>query len=174
MAWPASVHRRDPVSEPFDGSARRLLERAYAQRGVWVTVRLKDPTVRERTHWLAVEGINVDGPDNPSVEGGTGLDAKTRWARAMVRSVCYVNKKEFGGRGRPRFEVGRHIPASPQFDPRNPAAGGFPPSRQFRVQIPRGGRAASQAVARKPAGDRIFLDDGSHGPRSARRDLQDW
>lgn len=172
MAWPASVHRRDPVSEAFDDTARRLLERAYRQRGQWITVRLKDPTMRQRTRWAA-EGINVDGPDNPSVRGGRGLDAKTRWARALVRSLNYVNKHETQGAPL-RFEVGRHIPASPQFDPRYPERGGFPPSRQFRFQVARGGSAAMRAVQRKPDSERIWTDDGGRGERFSRRELRDW
>lgn len=173
MAWPDSVHKRDPLSEAFDGTARRLLDRAYRQRGQWVQVRLKDPTVRERTMWVA-QGINPDGPDNPSVRGGRGLDAKTRWARALIRSINYVNTHE-AYQGAPlRFEVGRHIPASPQFDPRYPERGGFPPSRQFRLQVAPGGRAAMRAVARKPDSERIWTDDGQPAARFSRNELRDW
>ena len=159
-----SVAKRDPVSIAFDSQAARLLERAYAQRGEWVSVRLVDPSVRQRTRFVRL-GINVDGPD-PVPAGG--LNARTRWARGMVRSLHYQHKH--GRRsGALEIEVGRHIPASPQFNPARPQDGGLPPSRQFRVRIRRGGQVALRAVQRLPDSRRIYDDEGQPAGRHA-----DW
>jgi hypothetical protein len=166
---------RDPVSVTFDAAAVRLLDRAYATRGKWVMIWLPDPTIRQRSRWLA-EGINVGGPDNPTVHGGTGLDAKTRWARAFVRSLNY-QKKHAGRSGALRVEVGRHVPASPQFDPAHPERGGFPPRRRIRVQIASAGRAKEAAVTRLPDGDRWAVGPQGQrrrGPRWADPSLRDW
>lgn len=171
-------YSRDPVSVAFDNTAAALLQRAYGQRGQWVTVRLKDPTMRQRTRW-AEQGINVDGPDNPSSTGGQGLDAKSRWARGLVRSLYYWHKHGHG-RGALQVEVGRHIPASPQFDPRYPERGGFPPSRQVRIRIAAGGQAARRAANRLPDSRRIVVGDLTageeleRGPRWADPERRDW
>ena len=162
----------DPVSVAFETTAARLLERAYAQRGSWVSVRLTDPTIRQRTQWAAV-GIDVDGPDNPSSRSGRGLDAKTRWARGLVRALYRLHKHS-GRSGSLQVEVGRRIPASPQFDPRYPERGGFPPSRQFRVRIARGGQVALRAVQRLPDSRRTFDDDGQPAARWSDPALRDW
>src|SRR5215469_1747402 len=80
----------DPVSVAFYPAARRLLERAYAQRRTWVDVWLPDPTIRQRTRW-AGEGIaDLTGPD-PVPRGG-GVNAQTRWARAFIRALYYQHK----------------------------------------------------------------------------------
>lgn len=181
--------RRDPVSETFDAAARRLLSRAYARPGEWVQVWLPDPGMRQRTRW-AEYGIVVAGPDNPSVPGrGGGVDARTRWGRAFVRSVYYQHKWFSPARGgswrterRPsprntgglRIEVGRHVAASPQFDPANPGAGGLPPRRRVRVQLAAGGRAKDRAVARLSDRDRIWTDDGRPARRFSDPSLRDW
>lgn len=156
------------MSVVFERAAERLLDRAYAKRGEWVSVRLTDPTIRDRTRWAA-EGINVGDPDPV-----TGNMAKTRWARALVRALYRAKLADRRG-GALKFEVGRHIPASPQFDPRNPRAGGFPPSRQFRVKIDRGGRTALRAVQRLPDSRRIYDDRGQPAGRWGGGDrFRDW
>ena len=164
-----SVAKRDPVSVAFDPAASRLLERAYARRGEWISVRLTDPTIRQRTRFLA-EGIDVGGPD--PVPGG-GVNARTRWGRGMVRSLYYL-QKHGGKSGALEIEVGRHIPASPQFDPAHPEAGGFPPSRQLRLRIRRGGQVALRAVQRLPDAKRIYDDDGQPAGRYAEWSWRDW
>jgi len=165
----------DPVSVDFETAAERLLTRAYAKRGEWISVRLADPSIRQATRW-ANAGIVVTGPD--TVPGGK---AKTRWARALIRALYRVHKQS--GSGSLRVEVGRKIPASPQFDPRNPGAGGFPPSRQFRLQIARGGSVAMRAVRRLPDSQRIYLpanatgtEGGKYepGPRWSNPADRDW
>lgn len=171
---------RDPVSVSFDSSARRLLLKAYASPGTWQEVWLPDPTIRERTRWLA-EGIRVDGPD-PLPAGG-GVNARTRWARGFIRAMYYQHKwfsptrgsKDWRSERRSaprstgglRVEVGRHVAASPQFDPRNPRAGGFPARRKVRVQLAAGGAAKTRAVARLSNSDRIYTEGGDPAARWA-------
>ena len=183
-------YERDPLSQLLDGGARRLLERAYAQPGTWVGTRLADPGLRART-FAAARGINPDGPDQPSARGGrtARTDARTRWARAFVRAVYYQHRWYSGGGQRPwrgerrttprdtgglRFEVGRRVPASPQYDPANPAAGGFPAWRAVRIRLEAGARAKERAVARLPDSQRIYTDDGAEGARWSDPDLRDW
>lgn len=166
---------RDPVSMLFDAPARRLLERAYRQPNTWVGTRLADPGIRARTYAVA-RGIDVDAPDRGGTATGGrsgGLNARTRWARAFVRAVYYQHKQS--GHTRPiRVEVGRHIPASPQFDPRDPGAGGFPAGRAVRVWYGAGGKARERAVKRLADRDRIFTDDGRQGRRWADPAKRDW
>jgi hypothetical protein len=161
----------DPVSVAFEAQARRLLERAYRQRGEWVSVRLADPSIRQRTRFI---GIDLLGPDNATAVGGKGLDAKTRWARGLIRALYRLHKNEYGRRGALRVEVGRHIPAPPQFDPRDPRAEGLPPARQFRLMIDRGGSVAMRAVRRQPDRDRIYDDEGRPTLRWADAAKRDW
>jgi hypothetical protein len=76
-----------------------------------------------------------------------------------------------------RVEVGRHVPASPQFDPANPHLGGLPPRRRVRVQIAAGGRAKDAAVNRLSNSDRWATGPkGSRkaGPRWSDPSLRDW
>jgi hypothetical protein len=170
--------KRDPVSVTFDASARRLLARAYDARGTWVQAWLPDPGLRERTRWMEA-GITVDGPD--PMGGGGGLNARTRWARAFVRSLHYQARWYAPARsGLPlrgvkrtapssaplRVEVGRHIPASP--------GGGLPARRRVRVMIASGGRARDAAVARLPDADRIYTPAGAPAARWADPARRDW
>jgi hypothetical protein len=181
---------RDPVSISFDAAARKLLNRAYAARGQWVSAWLPDPTIRQRTRWTEI-GINVGGPDNPStrVRQG-GLDARTRWGRAYVRALNYQWKwyspskpgaswradrrtvaRSTGGL---RVEVGRHVAPSPQFNPADPRAGGLPGRRRVRVMIAAGGQAKLRAVHRLADRDRIWTDAGQPAGRFSDPSLRDW
>jgi hypothetical protein len=178
---------RDPVSEAFDSAARRLLDRAYASRGQWIAVWLPDPTIRQRTRYLG-QGINVDGPD-PLPAGG-GVNARSRWARGFVRAVYYQHRNyspmraETGWKQRRsprssgglRVEVGRHVAASPQFDPSHPERGGFPARRRVRVQLAAGGKAKDAAVARTAFKDRTWVGDHEPGGRYAGAEMgyRDW
>lgn len=181
---------RDPISVLFDTPARRLLERAYAApRGTWVSTRLADPGIRARTYAVSL-GIDLDGPDNPSATGGRSpkTNARSRWGRAFIRALHYQHKwyspyrASMGWQRRraPReagaleWQVGRHIPASPQFDPANPRAGGFPAGRAVRVRMRPGGKAKLRAVQAKPDSDRIYLDSGEAGARHSDPSLRDW
>jgi len=175
---------RDPVSVPFDAAARRLLARAYASPGTWVSVWLPDPSMRQRTA-MASAGVRSDltGPD--PVPAGGGLNARTRWARGFVRAVYYQHKWYSPARGDAGFrtskrtaarntgglrvEIGRHVAASPQWDPARPGAGGFPPRRRVRVQLARGGAAKDAAVNRLATADRSFV-----GPKGSRMPGPRW
>jgi hypothetical protein len=161
----------------FQTAASQLLARAYAAgRNTWVQTRLTDPTPRQVQRWKMSDGIDVTGPDKPSAAGGKGLDAKSRWARAFVRAL-YRQHKNWAGRkpsGSLRVEVGRHVPASPQFDPGHPAAGGFPPGRAVRIQVASGGQAALRAVRRQPDSSRIYADNGKPALRWADAAKRDW
>jgi hypothetical protein len=181
------VYTRDPVSEAFDGAARRLLDRVYAQRGQWVAVWLPDPTIRQRTRYIGA-GINVDGPD-PLPAGG-GVNARSRWARGFVRALYYQHRyyspmrsssgwkrrTSLRASGGLRVEVGRHVAASPQFDPQHPERGGFPARRRVRVMLAAGGRKKDAAVARLSDKDRIYQRDGSPADRfsHANGPFRDW
>jgi hypothetical protein len=179
---------RDPVSVLFDGAARSLLRRAYASPGTWVRTRVADPGKRAQA-FAAERGIVVTGPDNPSVRGGKGLDCRTRWVRGFVRALYYQHKWFSDTRGRPfrtqrrpvarsasalRIEVGRHVPASPQFDPDHPGRGGFPPGRAVRVKLDSGGKAKDRAVRRLPDSARIWTDAGQPAGRFSDPSLRDW
>jgi hypothetical protein len=182
---------RDPVSEAFDAAARRLLSRAYAARGEWVTVWLPDPTIRQRSRFTALGIGDLTGPDRPSVAAGTngGLNARTRWARGFVRALNYQHKWYSPARTGPwrtqrrtvarstgglKVEVGRLVAASPQFNPADPGAGGLPPRRRIRIRLESGGAAKQRAVARLPDRDRIFTDNGTPGGRWSNPALRDW
>ena len=51
------VYRRDPLSVRFDLPARRLVERAYANRGNWTLGFIPPPGPKARA-WMASQGIN--------------------------------------------------------------------------------------------------------------------
>ena len=163
------------MSEPFDPAVRRLLDKVYANKGSWQQVWLPDPTLRQRTRFIGI-GINVDGPD-PLPAGG-GVNARTRWARGFIRALYYQHRNFSPMRGKSwekrtsprntgglRVQVGRHVPASPQFDPANPSAGGFPARRRIRVQLAAGGKAKATAVARLSDEDRIYTKSGAAAAR---------
>jgi len=166
---------RDPISELLDEPARKLLEKAYAQPGQWVTGRLADPTTRQIT-WGRERGIDVTGPDNPSVAGGRGLDARSRWGRAFVRALYWNHRNWYGTgnqlsnqhgnvyrtRGPLRAEIGRHTSAGTG----RHATG----SRAVRVQLARGGETLERAERRAPRSH--WWPNG--GPRASRRELRDW
>jgi hypothetical protein len=171
--------RRDPVSESFDASARRQLNRAFALgRGHWVSFWLPDPTPQQIARWRQA-GIRVNWPD-PQPKGG-GLDARTRWARAFVRSLNYQVKWYAPTRGSSglrgikrtvpsgvplRVEIGRHLPGSP--------GGGLPPRRRVRIMVAPGGQAKHKAVTRLANRDRIYTDAGTPAARWADPSRRDW
>jgi hypothetical protein len=151
------------VSVLFDAGARQLLARAYDAPGKRVTTRLADPEPRHIAHF-AGQGINVLGPDNASTVGGGHYDARSRWARAFLRSLHYVNGHDFDG-----------LPLSADVGRRVRRLGVFPAGREVTVRVfLSGGRGARRAVAALPESQRIFELDGSPGPRQADPDGRDW
>lgn len=165
----------------FDGRARTLLMRAYANPGTWQMTRISDPGPRTRAQFRA-QGIDVEARDKGgSAVGGRsgGRNARTRWIRGMVRAVYYQHKWYSGGgtkgwrtnrrtapreTGAIRFEVGRHMPA----------VGLIPAGHAFRLMLDKGGVNADRAVTRLSDRDRIFTDDGGQGRRWSDPGLRDW
>lgn len=179
MVHPSGVTaQRDPASVWLDSGAQELLRRVYAaDRGVWIGTRLADPGPQLRL-WLAAEGIDWRGPDNPSTTGTRGgLDARDRWMRAFVRSIYYNHRWFTGGRGVQadkrmvahradalEIDVGRRV------IPR----GIIPAGRAVRVRVRQGGRSAYQAARRKGDQDRVFDDAGNAAGRFSYLELRDW
>lgn len=170
-------YQRDPVSELFDGSARQLLARAYAQPGRWVGTRLPAPEARHVARFAAM-GIDIRGPDRPSAEGGRGLNTRTRWARGFVRALYYQHKwwsdgaggfrdhKRVSGRraGGIEVAVGRW----------RIRTGVIPAGRTVQVRYHPGARAAIRAARAEPARARIFTERGEPGQRWSNPDRRDW
>lgn len=171
---------RDPVSVMFDAGARKLLERAYARPGLWVSTRVTDPTPRHFAA-LAAYGIDPLGPDPVAAQlPGRGINARSRWVRGFIRSLYYQHRyysgRPGGGwrperRSAPRsavaleVQVGRRMPAG-----KRAAAG-----RIVRVRVHRGAAAARHAAEREPTARRIYERDGEPGMRHAEIELgRDW
>lgn len=171
----SSTYTRDPVSVLLDRGARKLLERAYATPGRWVSTRLADPTPAHVSHFAA-QGIDVTGPDPAARK----INAHTRWARGFMRSIYYQHlwHSNVGGRGwradrrmterkagALQVDIGRHMPE----------LGVIPAGRVVRVILHPGGQAALRAAQRAPAADRIFSADGSApGGAAADAGRRDW
>jgi len=172
------AYRRDPVSVLFDAGARRLLDRAYAKPGTWVGTRLADPGPRHAAYLVAL-GINPAGPDDASVEGGQGLNAKSRWARGFVRAIYYQHKwwSSGGGPGwrESKRSVARHAGALQiEVGRRVPVLGVIPAGRAVRIRIRAGGQAATKAVKKLPDQRRIYDDRGRRAARASVPELRDW
>lgn len=150
------TYTRDPVSVHFDEAARHQLSRARAASG-WITTRLADPTPRQIRRWQMSDRIDVTAADPVR----RGLNARTRWGRAFVRSL-YAQLRETDGPL--RVEIGRRVPE----------LGVLPAGRQVRIRLDSGARAALAAVRRLPGSQRIYLEDGSEGGAHADNDDRDW
>jgi hypothetical protein len=165
---------RDPVSELLDSGARRILERAYATPGRWVTTRLADPDPGHASYFGSL-GIDVNAPDR----AGRSLNAHTRWGRAFVRAIYYQHQwySNVGGRGwraqrrtterksgALKIEVGRHMAA----------LGVIPAGRIVRVILYPGGASALKAVDREPDRARIFTASGGQGGAASDVSRRDW
>ena len=172
------VARRDPVSELFDGPARRLLSRAYAQRGTWVSTRVADPGPRH-VAWAASLGINVLGRDNASTRSGQRQDMRTRWVRAYVRALYYQHKwfSPTSGtvmRSSRRTVAAPHGALAVRVGRRLNVLGVLPAGRQVEVMIQTGGQTAVRAVKRLDESERIWTDAGQAGGRFAEISGRDW
>jgi hypothetical protein len=159
--------RRDPVSTWFDRDARTFLDRVYARPGQWVGTRVAAPTPVEAAR-AALEGINVAGRDHLG---------RPRWVAAFVRSAYYQHKWHRTGKSWHddrrltandargiSYEVGRWMPRR----------GVVPAGYAVRFMSRPGGRAAMKAVGKMPESKRIFLADGSPGPRWADPATRDY
>jgi hypothetical protein len=170
---------RDPASGLLDGAARRLLARAYDQPGRWVSTRLADPGPQTR-QLLAGWGIRWDAPDNASARNRRGgLNARDRWARAMVRALYYQHKWFSGAPGggwreQQRAEARHSGALRVDVGPRMPALGVIPAGRQVRVMLAAGGQRSERAVRRLADSDRIYDDAGNTAGRWSDPALRDW
>lgn len=170
--------QRDPVSVSFDGAAAALLRRAYRAEGQWRATRLGNPPA-EWVRWGRRNGVNLLGPDTAS--GGL---ARTRYARALIRSVYYLHKWHYreGAGGRPatldlserraspwghplQFEVSRYVRIS---------AEGVVLGRVVRIRTLPGGAAAERAAAALPDSRRMYDNEGTPAGRFADPALRDW
>jgi hypothetical protein len=176
MSRPATsgTFNRDPVSELLDSGARRILERAYATPGRWVTTRLADPDPGHVSYFGSL-GIDVNAADR----AGRSLNAHTRWGRAFVRSIYYQHQwySNIGGRGwraqrrtterksgALKIEVARHMAP----------LGVIPAGRIVRVILYPGGASAVKAVDREPDRARIFTAQGGQGGAASDVSRRDW
>jgi hypothetical protein len=172
-------HSRDPVSELLDRGARTLLARAYSARsGTWVMTRLADPS-REHLDWAQDMGIdNLMGPDRSLTQGGTQVNAHTRWGRAFMRALWYQHRWH-GDKPARGFREGRRtvpysLPLQVEWGRRMPAVGVIPAGRAVRVRIAAGGQVSARAVRRKPESARIYDDCGAPAGRWADPGKRDW
>ncbi len=171
---------RDPVSQWWDGAARRLLARAYAGRGSWVATRLVDPSPRQVARARSL-GIDLAGPDPVRALPGRGVNARDRWSRAFVRAVYFQHRWYSGKPGGGWREARRASPRSAsaievELGRRVPGRGLIPAGRAVRVRTRPGGGAAYRAVGRKPETERIWGNDGQPADRFSFIDgpSRDW
>jgi hypothetical protein len=171
---------RDPVSEWFDGSARRLLGRAYARPEIWIGTRVADPAPRHLAR-LAALGISATAGDPVQALPGRGINARDRWTRGFVRAVYYQHKWYSGRPGGgwrgakrtvPRSASALEVQVGRRVVPRGEL---IPAGRAVRVRVRRGGDQAYRAVRRMPDSRRIFTDEGGAGARWADPTVtRDW
>lgn len=160
---PAGV-RRDPLSEWFDTAARRLIRRAYANRGQWVGVYLAPPTVLQRAYAARLGIYDLYERDRWGEQ---------RWVRAYKRSV-YYNLKKHGFSDAPRWDQTR-VSAWPAValewqTGKRVILKGWPTRRwAIRVRLHDGGSAARRAAERKPASEQ-WVGTG----RQSTIDDRDW
>jgi hypothetical protein len=170
---------RDPVSEWFDGAARRLLQRAYARPGVWIGTRVADPAPRHLAR-LSALGISATAADPVQALPGRGINTRDRWTRGFVRAVYYQHRwfsgKPGGGWRAAKRTVARDAAAIEVQIGRRVVARGelIPAGRAVRVRVRRGGDQAMRAVRRMPDSRRIYTDDGSPAARWASEVTRDW
>jgi hypothetical protein len=163
--------KRDPVSEQFDDAAARLLRRAYAAPGAWAGTYVRNPGPAWLV-WGARHRISLLGPD--TAPGGA---ARTRWARAFVRSCYYLHKHHYRpGQGLVLTEARASTwPAPLEYRVGRVKinTGGVVLGRLVQVRLaPAAG--AADAVAALPGSRRIYNEDGTPGGRFADPADRDW
>jgi hypothetical protein len=164
--------QRDPVSVQFDAASARLLRRAYERKGEWAGTYVRNPSL-EWTAWGLRNGINLLGPDN-----APGGQARTRWARAFVRSAFYQHRHYYyPGRGldlsdRRASPWGR--PLQYQVGTVRLTPAGLVVGRAVRVRTQSGGAAAQRAAAELPDSRRIYTAEGEPGGRFSSIAGRDW
>lgn len=171
-------YTRDPVSQWFDDGARRLLARAYAKPGEWVSTRVANPSPQQMVQ-LAALGISPFAPDRPSTASAKGLDAHSRWCRAFIRALYYQHRwysgRPGGGwRGKKRATPRQTGALEVRVGRMLPVRGVIPAGREVRVRLERGGQAARKAAERLPEARRIYDDEGAPGGRWSDPARRDW
>jgi hypothetical protein len=162
---------RDPISEQFDPASARLLRRCYRNQGQWQGTYLRNPTAQWEI-WGRRNGIRLLGPDT----AGRG-QARTRWARAFVRSAYYQHRwYYYETAGDLVLADRRAIPATSkalvfEVGTVRIARGGVILGRSVRLKVVQGGDAAIRAVGQLPESRRIYTPDGYGG--GAHSDLRD-
>jgi hypothetical protein len=164
----AGRYARDPISVQFDAAALRLLRRAHANRGDWVGTYLQNPGADWQL-WAVRNGWGrLLGPDD-----APGGEARTRWARAFIRS-CYYNHKSFmyldGLRMAEKRPRGVRPPLALDYQVGTVRLSERPNvvviGRAVRVRLLTGGQAAAAAAAKVPDSKR-WIVDRQPGPRHA-------
>jgi hypothetical protein len=159
------AYQRDPVSELFDRGAREHLALAYRAGGGWAARPLAPPTLAHRA-WALGRGISLDADDPAKAAVGTRLN---RWDAAFERAVMYQHKWFWDGAtgfGARRMTPARGLAVQVEFSTRARRFTVGPRTfygRAVRVRVLAGGARAAGAVARKPAGERIYTATGLGG-----------
>lgn len=162
---------RDPISVQFDPAAARLLRRCYRNPGQWQGTYLRNPSGQWEL-WARRNGVRLLGPDNAG-----GGQARTRWARAFVRSAYYLHKwYYYETAGGLVLSDRRAVPATSkalvfEVGTVRIAQTGLVLGRSVRLKVVPGGRAAIEAVDRLPGSRRIYTPHGYEG--GAHSDLRD-
>lgn len=162
---------RDPISVQFDPAAARLLRRCYRNQGSWQGTYLRNPSAQWEL-WGRRNGIRLLGPDN----AGRG-QARTRWARAFVRSAYYLHKWHYyETAGGLVLADRRAVPATSRavlFEVGTVRINqaGLILGRSVRLKVVPGGRAALAALDKTPDSRRIYTPGGAEG--GAHSDLRD-
>lgn len=162
---------RDPISVQFDPAAARLLRRCYRNQGQWQGTYLRNPTDQWEA-WARRNGIRLLGADN----AGRG-QARTRWARAFVRSAHYLHKwYYYETAGGLVLSDRRSVPTQSRallftVGTVRINQAGLIVGRSVRLKVVQGGRAAIDAVDQLPNSRRIFTPGGAEG--GAHSDLRD-
>lgn len=161
---PSPVGVRDPLSEWFDTPARRLIRRAYANRGQWVGVYLAPPTIVQRAYAARLGIYDLYERDRWGEQ---------RWVRAYKRAV-YYNLKKHGFSDAPRWDQNR-VSAWPavalQWETGRRVMRANWPGRRWaiRVRLHDGGSSARKAAQAKPASQQ-WVGTG----RQSTADDHDW
>jgi len=139
---------RDPVSISFDRAAAKLLSRAYATPGSWVSTWVQYPPPRWIS-WAAWRGINLAGKDRWG---------EVRWVRGFKRSVYYLHKWYFYETTGLQMGMRRNTPnrsKAIQWQSGRMGRLGY----AVRIRVVQGGSQAERAVTRKPVTRRYTEDD---------------
>lgn len=165
---------RDPISVQFDPASARLLARCYRDRGAWHGTYLRNPTAAWEL-WARRNGIRLLGPDN----AGRG-QARTRWARAFVRSAYYQHRwYYYETAGGLVLADRRAVPATSkalvfEVGTVRIAKGGIILGRSVRLKVLQGGNAADGHVQALPYARRIYDSNGDPAGAWSDPSTRDW